>query len=229
MSFLVSSLMIYATWWTYQNNRILFNAWVMVTTGMIFYCIANFLYLIFRDFMGLISSPSVVDILYMISYPLLILGIFNFLKKPYKTRLKPFLDVVIIMVSLFFIIWFPLIWPVIKPSQPDSLSMILSISYLFLDLILLLGVMIVLFSENKKINGLPIVLLAFGIFLQVFGDMAYAYYVVIPNMEYLWLSNILYSSTSVFIILAVISYHKNININIQDHLSLYRHPRQYND
>lgn len=229
MSFLLSLLMIYATWWTYQNNRILFNAWVMVTTGMIFYCIANFLYLIFRDFMGLISSPSVVDILHMISYPLLILGIFNFLKKPYKTRLKPFLDVIIVMVSLFFIIWFPLIWPVIKPSQPDSLSMILSISYLFLDLILLLGVMIVLFSENKKINGLPIVLLAFGIFLQVFGDMAYAYYVVIPNMEYLWLSNILYSSTSVFIILAVISYHKNININIQDHLSLYRHPRQYND
>jgi PAS domain S-box-containing protein len=229
MSFLVSLLMIYTTWWSYKNNKKLFNAWVMISTGTILYFIANMFYFFLRDYWGLISPPSFVDILFLVSYPLLILGIFNFLKKPYKTRLKPFLDVVIVMVSLFFIVWFPLIWPVIKPSQPDSLSMILSISYLFLDLIFLLGVTVVLFSENKKINELPIVLLALGIFLQVFGDMVYAYHVVVPNLEYLLLADILYSSTSIFAILAIISYLKNININIRDFLSIYRKPRLYND
>ncbi|HII83705.1 MAG TPA: PAS domain S-box protein, partial [Methanobacterium subterraneum] len=133
------------------------------------------------------------------------------------------------MVSLLFIIWFPLIWPVIKPSQPDSLSMILSISYLFLDLIFLLGVTIVLFSENKKINVLPILLLALGIFLQVLGDMAYAYHVVVPNLEYLYLADLLYSSTSFFVILAIISYLNKINIDIRDYLSIYRKPLLYND
>ncbi len=229
MSFLVSLLMIYATWWSYKNNKKLLNPWIMITAGTVLYSIGNLLNFILRDYWSVISTPSFVDIFFMVSYPLLILGIFNFLKKPYKTRLTPLLDAVIVMVSLLFIIWFPLIWPVIKPSQPDSLSMILSISYLFLDLIFLLGVTIVLFSENKKINVLPILLLALGIFLQVLGDMAYAYHVVVPNLEYLYLADLLYSSTSFFVILAIISYLNKINIDIRDYLSIYRKPLLYND
>ena len=91
MSFLVSILMIYTTWWSYKNNKKLFNAWVMISIGTILYFIANLFYFFLRDYWGLISQPSFVDILFLIAYPLLILGIFNFLKKPYKTRLKPFL------------------------------------------------------------------------------------------------------------------------------------------
>ena len=229
MSFLVSLLMIYSTWWSYKNNKKLLNPWIMITTATVLYFIGNLLNFFFRDYWGVISTPSFVDILFMVSYPLLILGIFNFLQKPYKTRLTPLLDAIIVMVSLLFIIWFPLIWPVIKPSQPDSLSMILSISYLFLDLIFLLGVTIVLFSENKKINVLPILLLALGIFLQVLGDIAYAYHVVVPNLEYLYFADLLYSSTSFFVILAIISYLNKINIDIRDYLSIYRKPLLYND
>lgn len=224
MSFIVCLLMIHATWWSNKNNKQLLNPWIIITTATILYFIGNLLNFILRDYWGIISTPSFVDIFFMASYPLLVIGIFSFLKKPYNTRLTPLLDAIIVMVSLLFIIWFPLIWPVINPSQPDSISMILSISYLFLDLIFLLGVTIVLFSENKKIKVLPILLLALGAFFQVIGDMVYAYQVVVPNLEYLFLANILYSLISFFAILAIISYLKDVNLDVKDYLSNYWKP-----
>jgi PAS domain S-box-containing protein len=61
------------------------------------------------------------------------------------------------------------------------------------------------------------------------GDIAYAYHVVVPNLEYLYFADLLYSSTSFFVILAIISYLNKINIDIRDYLSIYRKPLLYND
>lgn len=158
--------------------------------GLVLYFIANLLYFIFEDIMGITPSTSIADAIYLAVYPLLIGGIFLFLKKPFKTRFKAFLDAVIVMVSAFFIVWFLFIWPTVGPSQPDTLSVIISIAYLFLDLILLFVVLTVLFNENRKISALPLILLTLGMFFQIFGDMIYAYYVPNPSLVYKWLFNV---------------------------------------
>jgi PAS domain S-box-containing protein len=221
--------MVYATWWTHENNEKLLKTWMLVTAGLFLYFMANFLYFLLKDYLGLISSPSLVDTLYIVAYPLLMLGILDIMEKPYRLKLKSFLDTIIVSVSVMFIIWFPLIWPVIEPSQPDTVTMIFSISYLFLDLLLLLVTQVVLYSEKKKINIIPLFLVSLGIFSQVVGDMVFAYQVVIPNLLYLWLANTFYTLTIILIALAVLSYINNVEMDIKNKLSFYSALSPYND
>jgi len=219
----------YATWWTHKNNEKLLKTWMLVTAGLFLYFMANFLYFLLKDYLGLISSPSLVDTLYIVAYPLLMLGILDIMEKPYRLKLKSFLDAIIVSVSVMFIIWFPLIWPVIEPSQPDTVTMIFSISYLLLDLLLLLVTQAVLYSEKKKINIVPLFLVSLGIFSQVVGDMVFAYQVVVPNLLYLWLANTFYTLTIILIALAVLSYITKVEMDIKNKLSFYSALSPYND
>jgi len=228
-SFLLLALMGYATWWTHKNNEKLLKTWMLVTAGLFLYFMANFLYFLLKDYLGLISSPSLVDTLYIVAYPLLMLGILDIMEKPYRLKLKSFLDAIIVSVSVMFIIWFPLIWPVIEPSQPDTVTMIFSISYLLLDLLLLLVTQAVLYSEKKKINIVPLFLVSLGIFSQVVGDMVFAYQVVVPNLLYLWLANTFYTLTIILIALAVLSYITKVEMDIKNKLSFYSALSPYND
>ncbi|MFA0847130.1 MAG: sensor histidine kinase [Methanobacterium formicicum] len=177
----------------------------------------------------MISLPSLVDTLYIVAYPLLMLGILTLMEKPYRLKLKSFLDSIIVSVSVMFIIWFPLIWPVIEPSQPDTVTMIFSLSYLFLDLLLLLVTQVVLFSEKKKISTISLFLVSLGIFSQVVGDMVFAYQVVVPNLLYLWLANTFYTLTIILIALAVLSYINKVEMDIKNKLSFYSALSPYND
>ncbi len=228
-SFFLLALMVYATWWTHKNNEKVLKAWMLVTAGLFLYFMANFLYFLLRDYLGLISLPSLVDTLYIVAYPLLMLGILALMEKPYRLKLKSFLDAIVVSVSVMFIIWFPLIWPVIEPSQPDTTSMIFSISYLFLDLLLLLVTQVVLFSKKKKISIIPLFLVSLGIFSQVVGDMVFAYQVVVSNLFYLWLANTFYTLTIIFIALGVLSYINKVDIDIKNKLSFYSVLSPYND
>lgn len=228
-SFLLLALMVYATWWTYKNNEKVLKTWMLVTAGLFLYFMANFLYFLLRDYLGLISLPSLVDTLYIVAYPLLMLGILTLMEKPYRLKLKSFLDSIIVSVSVMFIIWFPLIWPVIEPSQPDTVTMIFSLSYLFLDLLLLLVTQVVLFSEKKKISTISLFLVSLGIFSQVVGDMVFAYQVVVPNLLYLWLANTFYTLTIILIALAVLSYINKVEMDIKNKLSFYSALSPYND
>lgn len=229
VSFMTTILLIYTSWWSYKNQRNVFKPWLIFALGMLFYSVANLFYLIFEDFMGVLSSPSIADTFFLVAYPLLILGLLLFLKKPFKIRSKSLLDIAIVMISAFFIVWFPFVWPTVEPSQPDTISMIMSLSYIFLDLLALFVLLTLLFNQNKKISELPLALLSAGIFLQILGDITYSYYVVNPRLLYEWLFNILYVSNLIFIALAALSFLKNINMDLGYLISSYRRSSTQND
>jgi two-component system, sensor histidine kinase PdtaS len=212
-SFFAFLFLFYTTWWSYKNQRDIFKSWLLLAIGMGFYVTANMFYFIFKDVLNVISYPSIADILYLFAYPLLLVGIILFANKPFKIRYKNLLDVIIIMASSFFIVWFLFIWPIVEPSRPDTISLLLSISYLFLDLVVLFVVLTLIFNENRKISELPLIFLSLGFFFQVFGDMIYAYNAVNPSLFYHWSYTILYTSNCIFIIVGIISFLKNINID----------------
>jgi PAS domain S-box-containing protein len=220
-SFLTLCLFIYTSWWSYKNDRDIFKAWGLLTLGMGLYFISNMLYFIFENITGTISSPSIADTFYIFAYALVIIGILFFLKKPYKIRTKVLLDVFIVMISLFFIVWFLFVWPVVKPSDPNTIAIIRSISYLFLDIILLIVYLGVLFNKNLKITPTPLVLMTLGIFSQIFGDMIYAYHAFEPNLVYKWMFTILYTSDTIFASAAAIAFLKNVEIDLKSWISYY--------
>ncbi len=222
VSIFTSGLLIYTTWWSYEMHKDAFKPWLILAISMVVYSVASFFYFVFTDVKGVISSLSMADSFYMAAYSSLVLGILFFIKKPFKIKYKNLLDAVIVMVSAFFIVWFLLIWPTVGPSQPDTLSVIISISYLFLDLIVLLTILILLFSKNRKISELPLVLFSLGMFFQVFGDMIYAYNAVIPLLIYQWMFTALYVSNLIFITLAIIAYLNNIDVDFKNLIRVYR-------
>lgn len=228
ISLFTSGMLFYVAWWAYKMHRDTFNPWLILTIGMVAYFVANFFYFAFKD-IDLIPSFSMADIFYMVAYPLLVIGILFFIKKPFKIKYKNLLDAAIVIVSAFFIVWFLFIWPTVGPSQPDTLSIILSISYLLYDIIILLSVLILLFSENKKISELPLVLFALGMFFQVLGDMIYSYDVVSPLLIYQWIFTAFYSLNMIFLVLAIITYLKNINIDFKHLISHYRSSKSSNN
>lgn len=212
-SFLVVCFLIYTTEWSYKKLREVFLPWLLLSVGMGLYFLANILFYVF-NMIGTVFAPSVSDFFYLAGYPLLIAGVLLFLKKPYKIQYKNLLDVIIIIISLFFIVWFYFIWPTVEPSQPDTFSVIISISYLFLDLLFLIVVLTVLFNENKKIAELPLAFLSIGLFFQIFGDMTYAYQTLNPSLVNQWILSILYTSNSIFALLGILSFLKNIKIDL---------------
>jgi len=107
--------------------------------------------------------------------------------------------------------------------------MIMSLSYLFLDILALFVLLTLLFNQNKKISELPLALLSAGIFFQIFGDIIYAYYAVNPSLVYEWLFNILYASNLIFIALAALSFLKNIKMDLGYLISSYRRSSTQND
>ncbi|MBI5679387.1 MAG: PAS domain S-box protein [Methanobacterium sp.] len=224
-----SWFLIYTAWWSYKTREDTFKPWLILSMAMVFYSIASFFYFVFEDYSRIISPLSIADIFYIGAYPLLVLGILLFMKKPFKIKYKSLLDAVIIMISAFFIVWFLFVWPTVGPSQPDTLSDIIAIFYLFLDLIVLFAVLTLLFNENRKISELPLILFTLGMFLQILGDMIYAYHAINPILIYKWLFTVLYASNSIFIIIAVICFLKDINVDLRYLIDSYRESRAQND
>jgi len=214
INFLCASALLYTAWCSYKNRKDVFKSWLLIGLAMLLYSIANLFYFIFEDVMGVISSPSVADVFYLAMYPLLITGLILFFKRPINIRFKSLLDTAIVMISAFFIVWFPLIWPTVEPTQPDALSMIFSLFYIFLDLTILFIVLALLFNRNKKIFDLPIALVSLGVFFQILGDIIYAYYAVVPTLLSGWLFNVLYVYNVIFITLAAISFIKNVQLDL---------------
>jgi PAS domain S-box-containing protein len=214
ISFLCAIVLLYTAWWSYKNRKDVFKSWLLIGLAMLLYSIANLFYFIFEDVMMVISSPSIADVFYLAMYPLLITGLLLFFKRPINIRFKSLLDTAIVMISAFFIVWFPLIWPIVEPSQPDALSMIFSLFYIFLDLTILFIVLALIFNRNKKIFDLPIALVSLALFFQIFGDIIYAYYVVVPTLFSGWLFNVLYVYNTLFITLAAISFLKNVQLDL---------------
>ncbi len=214
ISFLCAITLLYTAWWSYKNYKGVFKPWLLIGLALLLYSFANLFYFIFEDILRVISSPSIADLFYLAMYPLLIMGLLLFFKRPVNIRFKSLLDTAIVMISAFFIIWFPLIWPIVEPSQPDTLSMIFSLFYIFLDLTILFIVLALLFNQNKKIFDLPISLVALGLFFQIFGDIIYAYYAVVPTLLSGWLFNVLYVYNTLFITLAAISFLKNVQLDL---------------
>ncbi|MDP3034429.1 MAG: hypothetical protein Q8M97_04870 [Methanobacteriaceae archaeon] len=53
-----------------------------------------------------------------------------------------------------------------------------------------------------------------GLFFQIFGDIIYSYYTVVPTLLNGWLFNILYVYNTIFLILAAISFLKNVQLDL---------------
>ena len=141
--------------------------------------------------------------------------------RPIKINPKIFIDILIVMISATLILWSLVIRPTLHVNG-QVISSVFSISYIFLDIFLLLVILILLLNQNKKPLITALAFFSLAMFSQIFADVFYAYFDLSSLMVYDWSSSFLYKLSSIFTALAALSCLKNIELNLEPFLSHYR-------
>lgn len=223
INLLTVSVLIYATYWAFKNRRESWIPWLFILLGQLIYAVAEMAYLILAIYPNL-HFLHITDKIFMMNYPFFIAGLFLFIKRPFKLNTKNLIDLTILMLAAFFLIWFLLIEPSL---QTHNLSASLEkILYLFVDILLLFSISTLFINRSQKISDLTVFLFFGTVISQIIGDLIFSYNAIDPNSTYTWFSCVLYMLTSSFTFLAALSFIKNINFSEKTLKSIYRFIRR---
>jgi PAS domain S-box-containing protein len=174
INILVVVALFYATIRSADSGRRAQMAWMFMTLAFVFFTVGNILEL------GIHLKPwaFLPNVFYLIFYPLFAIGIyflptFSFTR---NERIKIFLDMGIIIVTLGLIFWVFLIVPTLiieHNSFMSDIQLIYIIGYLLLFFVLLRGI----YSKFDDYY-VPIFLLSLGILAMIITDCFYAFQTV---------------------------------------------------
>jgi two-component system, sensor histidine kinase PdtaS len=174
LNLLVILTLFYATIRSASSGRRVQIAWMFITIAYSFFTLGDILELSFF----IKTSLPIYDIFYIMFYLIFAVGIY-FLPRFSFTRnekLKIFLDIGIIIITVGLIFWIFLIIPALaNPVNPfkSDISVIYIIGYLVLFFVLLRGI----YSKFDDYY-LPILLLSMGILALIVTDIIYAFQTV---------------------------------------------------
>lgn len=210
----------YAADWASKNNKKSYHAWLFLAIAQSAYAFADIVYMFLDSFLKVSAYPSVADVFFLAYYPLFAIGLF-LMFRPIKINPKIFIDILITMISATLILWSLIILPTLKASALVT-STLLSVSYIFLDILLLFVIVSLLLNINKKALLAPLALFALAIFSQIFGDVFYAYFDLSSIDFYDISGSVFYALGNIFAALAAISCYKRIEINLKPILYKFR-------
>lgn len=217
---IAAAILSYTADWASKNHRKSYPAWLFLAIAQSCYAFADIIYLMLDSILKVPAYPSVADVFFLAYYPLFAIGLY-LMFKPIKINPKIFIDVLIAMISATLILWSLIILPTISINGHE-ISSLFSISYIFLDILLLFVVISLLLNINKKALITPLAFFSLALFSQIFGDVFYAYFDLSDLWFYDWSSTVLYTLGNVFTALAAISCFKRIELEIKPFMSNYR-------
>jgi two-component system, sensor histidine kinase PdtaS len=158
----------------YYGKRVQF-AWMFIAFAFLFYTVGDIIWAILELGIHLKPFPSLADAFYLIFYPLFAIGIYYLPRFSFtgKEKIKIFLDMGIIVLTVGIIFWTFLIIPTLS-SQQYSFANIISASYIIGDFLLFFVLLRGIYSRFDE-NFLPILFLCMGILFMIITDSIYAY------------------------------------------------------
>ena len=174
INIMVVLALIYATVRSEDSGRRVQMAWMFLTLALAFFTIGNILEL------GIHLKPTAFlpNIFYLIFYPLFAIGIYYlpiFSFSRYE-KIKIFLDMGIIIVTLGLIFWIFLIIPTLS-SQHNSFTSNIPVIYIIGYLLLFFVLLRWIYCKFDDYY-MPIVLLSMGILALIITDSIYAFQTV---------------------------------------------------
>ncbi len=159
------------------QSRKISIGWGIIALAVFSYFIADTFWLILENFLHEQPFPSLADLFYLIYYPLFLLGTFLIVGTP-KTHGEYFdkaLDICIVLVASLLAYWFLLFEPIISSSANESfLSQLILLAYPIGDIVLLVSLFSILYSDSKMKNTYPIIILSGSILLIIVIDLIYS-------------------------------------------------------
>lgn len=175
---LIASVWLFTAYRKSTGNEKIF--WLLLTIGTLNYFIAEFLWLIYENFLfAEVPFPGQPDFFYMLQ-PIFYLAAFAFklAKENQKQHHIKFLfDVLIVMIVASTFSWHFLLSPIIAAGDISTYALIVSLAYPISDLVLLLGVSSIYLSTKKSTFTSSLLALSLGLFFQIIADSAYLHLV----------------------------------------------------
>lgn len=157
------------------------NAWMLIALGMLSYTLADVSRSIIEIGLHQHPFPSIADIFYLATYPLVALGIFLLPATPMSRwdKSKTILDMMIISTTAILLYWLFIIGPSIEAGENFSLSLLISFAYIvypIMDMVLIFSLILLLFRKlAPKVDVRAILLLAVGLLIMITGDAIYVF------------------------------------------------------
>ena len=175
IDFLVVLSLFYATIRSEYYGKRVQIAWMFITLAFSFYTIGDILWAILELGIHQRPFPSVADAFYLIFYPLFAIGIYYLPRFSFTLieKLKIFIDMGIVSLTVGLIFWIFLIIPTLI-SQQNSFSHIISVIYIIGDFLLFFVLLRWIYSEFDEYY-VPILFLSIGILFMIVTDSIYAF------------------------------------------------------
>ena len=172
---LVISILLYAAKRSAPQGRRVQNVWMIMTVAFMIYALGDISWTIMEIGFHQTPFPSIADVFYLIFYPIFAISIYYLPRFSFtgSEKLKIFIDMGIIIITLGLIFWTFLIIPTLS-NQENLFAAIVSVIYIVGDFLLLFVLLRLLYSKFDDNYG-PIFLLGLGILVLICTDTIFAF------------------------------------------------------
>jgi PAS domain S-box-containing protein len=170
---LATLCLFYAAQLSRKIDRKLHISWMILAIAQFSYALGDTIWAYYELVLNESPFPSLADGPYVLRYVLFLIGmlILPAIPIPSKERLKLWLDTGIVMIASILLFWTLIIAPTIEQSvDADRLTLILSVAYPVMDLMLLFALIDLLLRRLGFPGQKPLLFLASGTALLIICD-----------------------------------------------------------
>ncbi len=176
INILATICLFYAARLSLNVNRKVFLAWMMMAMGELCFTLGDGLWAYIETVQNLDPFPSAADVANLMTYPFLMIGLLLMPSTVHsqRDRIKMALDTSIIIITSALFFWPIIIEPTIDQNiKADALTIVLSLAYPVLDLILLFFVAQLLFRKMNLPGHETLKLLVLGCCVFIATDTVF--------------------------------------------------------
>ncbi len=154
-----------------------FRGWFLIALSQIATLLGNILWIVLSIRYNQFPYPSVADIFYLLYYPLLIAGIL-YLPVTQTKEFKKYqilIDTGILMISATMVLWVILIHPILENQKENTIVIVTSLSYVLLDIFMLVTLFYLLFNWFGRVKKIPMLLLSMSAATLVVTNVIFTY------------------------------------------------------
>lgn len=158
----------YRTW-----SKQLERAWTIIAISSFFSFLGNLFWFGMSHLLHIDPYPSVVDVFYLLSYPLMLIGVlcFPYTSKTTLEKFKVYLETATVVISVGMALWFFVLKPVIEQTgTTDTTYLFFTIAYLSVDTLLFMALWVLVTHRSIYLSIHTKLQLGMGILLLILGD-----------------------------------------------------------
>lgn len=161
----------YRTW-----SKQLERAWTIIAVSALFSFLGNLFWFGMSHFLHIYPYPSVVDVFYLLSYPLMLIGVLSF---PYTSKttiekIKIYLETATVVISVGMALWFFVLKPVIEQTgTSDTTYLFFTIAYLSVDTLLFMALWVLVTHRSIYLSIHTKLQLGMGILMLILADTVF--------------------------------------------------------